>query len=65
MYRYDEFDHKFVAERTAQFRDQAARRLSGEITEVGHDLRRTRRQVVHWLCAIRTPPLRRFNGEMP
>ncbi len=33
MYRYDEFDHKFVAERTAQFRDQAARRLSGEITE--------------------------------
>ena len=33
MYRYDEFDHKFVAERTAQFRDQAARRLSGELTE--------------------------------
>jgi sulfite reductase (NADPH) hemoprotein beta-component len=33
MYRYDEFDHKFVAERTAQFRDQANRRLSGEITE--------------------------------
>jgi sulfite reductase (NADPH) hemoprotein beta-component len=33
MYRYDEFDHKFVAERTAQFRDQANRRLSGELTE--------------------------------
>jgi sulfite reductase (NADPH) hemoprotein beta-component len=33
MYRYDEFDHKFVRERTAQFRDQAARRLSGELTE--------------------------------
>ena len=33
MYRYDEFDHKFVSERTAQFRDQAARRLSGEISE--------------------------------
>ena len=33
MYRYDEFDHKFVSERTAQFRDQANRRLSGELTE--------------------------------
>ena len=33
MYRYDEFDHQFVRERTAQFRDQAARRLKGELTE--------------------------------
>lgn len=33
MYRYDEFDHAFVAERAAQFRDQVARRLSGELTE--------------------------------
>ncbi|MFT3671993.1 nitrite/sulfite reductase [Aestuariivirga sp.] len=33
MYRYDEFDHQFVRERTAQFRDQAARRLSGEMSE--------------------------------
>ena len=33
MYRYDEFDHQFVAERTAQFRDQANRRLKGELTE--------------------------------
>jgi sulfite reductase (NADPH) hemoprotein beta-component len=33
MYRYDEFDHAFVAERTAQFRDQVARRLKGELTE--------------------------------
>jgi sulfite reductase (NADPH) hemoprotein beta-component len=33
MYRYDEFDHAFVAERTAQFRDQVARRLRGELTE--------------------------------
>src|SRR6195952_503934 len=33
MYRYDEFDAKFVAERTAQFRDQANRRLSGALTE--------------------------------
>ena len=33
MYRYDEFDHRFVTERTAQFRDQVTRRLSGELTE--------------------------------
>ena len=33
MYRYDEFDAHFVAERVAQFRDQTARRLSGELTE--------------------------------
>ena len=33
MYRYDEFDHQFVRERTAQFRDQTARRLKGELTE--------------------------------
>ena len=33
MYRYDEFDAGFVAERVAQFRDQVARRLSGDITE--------------------------------
>ena len=33
MYRYDEFDARFVEERVAQFRDQVARRLSGELTE--------------------------------
>src|SRR5512144_1045719 len=33
MYRYDEFDQTFVAQRVAQFRDQVARRLSGELTE--------------------------------
>jgi sulfite reductase (NADPH) hemoprotein beta-component len=33
MYQYDEFDHKLVRERTEQFRDQVARRLSGELTE--------------------------------
>ena len=33
MYRYDEFDAKFVAERVEQFRGQVARRLSGELTE--------------------------------
>ena len=29
MYRYDEFDHAFVRERVAQFRDQVERRLVG------------------------------------
>ena len=33
MYIYDEFDSTFIAERAAQFRDQVARRLSGELTE--------------------------------
>ncbi len=33
MYRYDEFDRTFVLERVAQFREQTARRLSGELTE--------------------------------
>jgi len=33
MYRYDEFDAKFVAERVAQFRGQVERRLAGAITE--------------------------------
>src|SRR5437016_3317267 len=33
MYRYDEFDAKFVAERVEQFRYQVDRRLKGELTE--------------------------------
>ncbi|WOJ90004.1 nitrite/sulfite reductase [Methylocapsa polymorpha] len=33
MYRYDEFDQGFVAGRVEQFRDQVARRLSGELDE--------------------------------
>ena len=33
MYRYDEFDAAFVADRVAQFSDQIERRLSGELTE--------------------------------
>jgi sulfite reductase (NADPH) hemoprotein beta-component len=33
MYRYDEFDHAFVNDRVAQFRDQVSRRLSGELSE--------------------------------
>ncbi|HWA91858.1 MAG TPA: nitrite/sulfite reductase [Rhizomicrobium sp.] len=33
MYRYDEFDARFVAERVEQFRGQVARRLNGELTE--------------------------------
>ncbi|WP_435607284.1 nitrite/sulfite reductase [Pseudomonas knackmussii] len=33
MYRYDDYDHALVRERVAQFRDQVARRLSGELSE--------------------------------
>jgi sulfite reductase (NADPH) hemoprotein beta-component len=33
MYVYDDFDQTLVAERVADFRDQVARRLSGELTE--------------------------------
>jgi sulfite reductase (NADPH) hemoprotein beta-component len=33
MYRYDEFDARFVAERVAQFRGQVERRLAGALTE--------------------------------
>jgi sulfite reductase (NADPH) hemoprotein beta-component len=33
MYRYDEFDYRFVLDRVSQFRDQAQRRLAGELTE--------------------------------
>lgn len=33
MYRYDEFDERFVRERVAQFTDQVSRRLDGSLTE--------------------------------
>ena len=33
MYRYDEFDHAFVRERVAQFRDQVQRRVDGTLSE--------------------------------
>jgi sulfite reductase (NADPH) hemoprotein beta-component len=33
MYRYDEFDAKFVSERVEQFSYQVERRLKGELTE--------------------------------
>jgi sulfite reductase (NADPH) hemoprotein beta-component len=33
MYRYDEFDHKLVADRVNQFRGQVERRVSGALTE--------------------------------
>ena len=33
MYVYDELDRTLVAERVSEFRDQVARRLSGELTE--------------------------------
>jgi sulfite reductase (NADPH) hemoprotein beta-component len=33
IYRYDTYDRAFLAERVAEFRDQVARRQSGELTE--------------------------------
>lgn len=33
MYRYDEFDRRFLDERVAQYRDQVRRRLIGQLTE--------------------------------
>src|ERR671922_1582262 len=33
MYRYDDLDRNLLAERVREFRDQVARRLSGELTE--------------------------------
>ena len=33
MYRYDDFDHRFVDERVAQYRDQVRRRLTGQLSE--------------------------------
>ncbi|WNJ98795.1 nitrite/sulfite reductase [Thalassospiraceae bacterium LMO-JJ14] len=33
MYQYDDFDQSFVSERVSQFRDQVARRMSGDLTE--------------------------------
>ncbi|EFO28502.1 nitrite/sulfite reductase hemoprotein beta subunit [Roseibium sp. TrichSKD4] len=33
MYRYDEFDHGFVSQRTEQFKDQVRRRMAGELSE--------------------------------
>src|SRR5471032_550460 len=33
MYRYDTLDKEFLADRSAEFRHQVARRLAGELTE--------------------------------
>ncbi|KJV10535.1 sulfite reductase [Elstera litoralis] len=33
LYRYDDYDRAFLAERITQFRDQVARRISGDMTE--------------------------------
>ena len=33
MYRYDDIDHRIVAERIAQFRDQTRRYLAGQLGE--------------------------------
>lgn len=33
MYQYDALDRRFLAQRNLEFRDQVARRLTGELTE--------------------------------
>src|SRR4249920_1342483 len=33
MYKYDEYDHRIVRERAAQYRDQTRRHLAGELSE--------------------------------
>lgn len=33
MYRYDQYDHKMLADRVAQFRDQTRRYLAGQLSE--------------------------------
>ena len=33
MYRYDEFDRRFLDERVAQYRDQVSRRIAGQLSE--------------------------------
>ncbi len=33
MYRYDEYDRRFLEERVAQYRDQVRRRLAGQLSE--------------------------------
>jgi sulfite reductase (NADPH) hemoprotein beta-component len=33
VYRYDDFDHRFIDERVAQYRDQVRRRLAGQLSE--------------------------------
>ncbi|MGH6930985.1 MAG: nitrite/sulfite reductase [Dongiaceae bacterium] len=33
MYQYDQYDHAFVNQRVAQFRDQVGRRIAGELSE--------------------------------
>src|SRR4051812_3495889 len=33
MYRYDQYDHQILEERTAQYRDQVRRRIANELTE--------------------------------
>src|SRR3954468_13700403 len=33
MYRYDQYDHQILKERTAQYRDQVRRRIANELTE--------------------------------
>ena len=51
MYRYDEFDHSFVRERVAEFKDQVERRLTGKLTE--EEFREHRGLLGHDRCGAR------------
>jgi sulfite reductase (NADPH) hemoprotein beta-component len=55
MYRYDEFDTRFVHQRAAQFRDQLERHLAGELAE--DDFRALRLQN-GWYVQRHAPMLR-------
>jgi sulfite reductase (NADPH) hemoprotein beta-component len=55
MYRYTEFDRRFVHERAAQFRDQLARTLGGEL---GEDEFRPLRLQNGWYVQRHAPMLR-------
>src|SRR5664279_1012016 len=55
MYRYTEFDRQFVHQRAAQFRDQLARHLAGEL---GEDDFRPLRLQNGWYVQRHAPMLR-------
>ena len=55
MYHYTEFDRQFVHQRAAQFRDQLARHLAGEL---GEDEFRPLRLHNGWYVQRHAPMLR-------
>ena len=56
MYRYDEFDAQFVAERTKQFRSQVERRLAGRLSENEFRPLRLMNGLYLQLCLLYTSP---------